>query len=454
MSFKNVHQPIQRTVLNFARTDYVNALLTAVIAASRINNAITARDFGTEDGKLRDLKINYLPPICDLEGDCTTNVCDTGRVIAPKQVFFQLKRCTASPVLTIRMADTRNLEGIGADAYSQNLIAHLLQGWREQLAKDLAALMAANMGCQLDGNPTKEVNILHPTTGAINPVGPATINKQFEDARLSGARPFVVGGSPLWYAQQPGMAGGTNMQGQPTGQIQFPNTFYDKLVNEQYGSGEHIWAFDPTVFKFIAFNFNAGRFATDMQNFQPERMFQEGPDWYSGALIDPLTGLLVDIDAIYDKCTKLWNFQIKLNWDLFFLPQRVCAIDCVNGLFHFTTCEMAPAECPPVVAPAPVVPQQFSFTPTAGQLNGFIGSITLGGQTNHPNVNVSNINELAAVLNDLSVGQFTVSGGNIVYTGYSAKTGNINGTSAITFAAAGGGGGGGQAPVEELPVGG
>jgi len=433
MSFKNAHLPIQKTILRYAKTGYVSGILRAIIAAAAVNNTITARDFGTEDGKLRDLKINYLPPICAAEGTCADNICEAGTVIEPKQVFYQLKKCTASPVLTLRMSDMRDLDSIGADEYSLALIANLMEKVRETLAQDVAAVLAANQGCQLDGSETKQISLVSPINGSVNPLGKAEIDKTFLDAKLSGTQPFIVGGSSVFYAQEAQGIAGQNFLGQQVNKVTFPNTYYDKTVNEQYESGEHIWAFDPSVMKFLSFNYNAGRFATDLKDFSPERMFKSGADWYSGTLLDPATGILWDLDAIYDKCSKTWNFQFKLNWDIFFLPQAVCNIACVNGLFHFTTCQMLPVECPAVTPVPPVETAEYCATPDADCYPKFISKVTIGNQLYYPNVNVANLAEFVAMLNGLGTYVFEADGTEVKYTGYSGIVVTINDTAVLTF---------------------
>ena len=431
MSFKNAHLPIQRTILNYAKTDFVHAVLTAILLAARQNNRITATDFGSEDGKLRELKINYIPPICDADGDCNANICNTGTVIQPKQEYFKLSKCTASPVLTVRLNDIRNLDTIGADEYSLSLIANLLQTVRTNLAEQITALLVANAGCHIDGNTDKKVVLFNQTTGAINPVGKAIIEKEFADAKLG--RPLVVGGSSVYYAKAMQPISGLNANGLNLGSP-LDNFYYDTLVNEAYPSGEHLLAFDPMVFKFIPFNFNVGRFATDLRSFSPETMFKSGTDWYSGTILDPATGILWDLDAIYDKCDKVWNFQFKLNWDIFFMPSQVCNIPCVNGIFHFTSCEMIEQECPTGTVVAPATAKTYVWDAAAVEFPLYVAKVQLGGRYFEPNVTVNSAADLVAMLNGLGAGNFTLNGTNVTYSGYSALTGNINeGVITITF---------------------
>lgn len=424
MSFKNAHLPIQRSILNYAKTDFVHQILVAMIAAARQNNRITATDFGTEDGKLRDLKINYLPPICDADGSCTDNICNSGQVIAPKQEYFQLKKCTASPVLTIRLNDMRDLDTIGADEYSLALIANLMQTVRNTLAEQVAAVMVASAGCHLDGNATKQVVLFNSATGALNPMGKAIIEKEFSDAKLG--RPLVVGGSSVYYAKSLQPINGLGSNGVNAGAAPMDNFYYDTVINEAYPSGEHLLAFDPMVFKWIPFNFNAGRFATDLRSFSPETMFKSGVDWYSGTILDPATGILWDLDAIYDKCDKIWNFQFKLNWDIFFMPSQVCNIPCVNGIFHFTSCEMLDQVCPTGTVTPPATPETYSVTMAEEDFPLYVAKVQIGGRMFEPMVTVQNIVEFTAMLNGLGDYNFTRVGMEVRYTGYSALTASIN----------------------------
>ena len=348
MSFVNAHQSIQKTVLNYAKTDYRSPMLLAVLLAAAQNNKITARDNGTEAGKLRALKMTYLPPVCDYDASCaTTNLCDdAGTVDEPLQVNFAITKCTASRIVKVPIEEMRNFDTVGLPEYFAATLANHLRAASNSLAKAVGAFLIASAGNHMNGTAVKIANLINGTTGAINPVGKSAIEKEFEDAELT--TPIVVGGDSVYLAKSLLPANGLGANG-INGNVPMGNFFYDKLVNQLYGTGENMLAFDPTMFKFVSWNANAGRFATDDTDFNPQTAFEKKDTYYYGSIVDPLTGLLWDLDAVLDTCGKFWKFQFKLNWDIFFMPNQTCLPAGVNGIMHFTGCAVPAQVCPPVV---------------------------------------------------------------------------------------------------------
>src|SRR5690349_148376 len=108
MSWLNSYLPLQKNIFNWTMDTKPIGVLSAVRDAAEENTEITVEsDFTNQPGKLRPLKINYIAPICDDDGECTDSVCDTGTVVEPLQDWFELTQCTASRVYTINMEDLR-----------------------------------------------------------------------------------------------------------------------------------------------------------------------------------------------------------------------------------------------------------------------------------------------------------------------------------------------------------
>src|ERR1043165_7667458 len=97
MSFRNANQAIQKFILGWGNRARSYEIIRALMDARRFNNTIQEADNGT-NGKQRELKITYYPILCDTEGSCSDNVCDTSTVVEPKQANFNLTQCSASKV--------------------------------------------------------------------------------------------------------------------------------------------------------------------------------------------------------------------------------------------------------------------------------------------------------------------------------------------------------------------
>ncbi len=328
----------------YAKSDYVGGTLRSVLDAARKNTTITAQDFGREAGKKRVLKVNYLPPACEDDGTCTDNVCAPGLKPEPTQTYFELAKCTASKVLTIHQDDMRDLDNIGANDWAMALLNQRWATVRRKLEVRLTAVILANRGVQPDGSPTKMINLVDVNTGQLRLSGIFDLERAFLDAELNP--PHVIGSAPVYNVERLMRIGTGNDLGQNIGQVATKDWYYDKNLNGAIGNAnENLVAFDPQLIKFIGFNENMGRFATDLKGLNPEQMFKSGPDWIYSTINDPATGLLWDLDVIFDKCTKSWNFQFRILWDLFTLPMNVCGIQGLNGIMHFTTCAPKPVDC-------------------------------------------------------------------------------------------------------------
>ncbi|KAB1228449.1 hypothetical protein [Chryseobacterium viscerum] len=350
MSFANAHQNIQRTIVRYAKTDYLNPALLAILLAARQNNRITAEDTGRESGKKRKLTLNYLPPICTSTGTCADNLCSVDAVeTEPLQKDFLVSKCTASNVIKIGLDNNRNLDQVTLTEWHLGVFANEMQAARNKLALDVLTVLAANVGKFPDGTTTvKKAILADPKTGAFSPLGKALIEKVFLDTQMTN-QPMVIGGDSVFIAQQMQSAGGVNQDGINRGNsagTSLNRYFYDSLVNQVFASGENLIAFDPSMFKFVTWNRNAGRFATDDRNFDPQTAFQNKDTFYKGSIVDPITGLLWDLNAKFDDCTDTWKYQFKLEWDMFFMPADSCVKPGVNGIFHFEGCPLVEPTCP------------------------------------------------------------------------------------------------------------
>lgn len=292
-----------------------------------------------------------------------------------------------------------------------------------------------------DGTDSKVVTLFDVNTKTLDPFGNVYISNTFTDANLG--QPFVIGGSHVNFVRSLLPISGLNDVGQNTGALPYGNYFYDKAVNEAFGGGEHLIAFDPQILKFVSYTDNTDRYSTDLKGLSItdiQGLFRQGIDSniYFGSIIDPVNGLLWDLDVVYKPCVNgdkfgEWRFQFGLNWDIFFMPDRVCNDESVNGVFHFTGCDLVPTVCTPVTPVTPVTKQTYTWTPPADCYPKYINSVKLGNNNYTVEANIADINELLAVLNALDTYVFTTNGTDIFYTGFSPLTGNINGTIDIEF---------------------
>jgi hypothetical protein len=437
MSYANAMRYLQKNLFNFVKGRGVrHEVIAAMLQARQFNQFITEQDLGNGPGKARQLKINYYAPICDTSGTCGADLCSGGTAVPPSQAFFQMQECTASPVFLINKDDLRYIDGdYSFSDNAQSIIFAYLATAQKNLATAILAKLVANVGLQPNGNATTLLPWVDKNTGAMNPIGLWEVERAYRDTGY-GTSPFIVGGQDVFYWQKATEIAGLNAQGQNLARLDRTNAYHETLVDAAFADPtyNHIISFDPQVLKFVTFSENAGMFATDLDKITDmDTMYARGgTDYIEGTLVDPVYGLIWDLNAVYDKCDKVFRFQFQLKWDIYFMPEAVCNIQGVNGIFHFTTCAPTITECP---TGSPVTPASTStFDLETSTIFGspavpvYVGSLTVGNITTQPNATVANATEFTAMLNAEIPGYtFSLVGTEIRYTGYSAVTGNING---------------------------
>lgn len=437
MSYANAMRYLQKNVFDYVRPGVPYPIISALLAARQFNDTITEQDLGNGPGKKRPLKINYSAPVCEDDGTCSDNICNAGIKVEPKQAWFEITRCTASNVYTIAKDDLRYIDGewrFSQDA--MRIVRSILPAVHKKLATEMVALLVDNVGLQPNGEESTMLPMVDKGNGTINPIGLWEIEKIYRNTGYSN--PFIVGGDDVFYWNRIVNIGGLNELGQNIARLGMSNGYYEPLVNTAFAdpTQEHAITFDPQMLKLVTFSENAGMFATDLDSIMDmDTMYARGgTDYIEGVLVDPTYGLMWDFNAVYDKCDKVFNLQLKLNWDLFIMPVPVCNIQGVNGIYHFTSCLPPAIECP--TPASPISPTQSTFTYDASGLTFplYVNKIELGGITDFPAATVANVAELRTLFNNtLPNYSFAGAGNNVTYSGFSAIGGQINDAINITF---------------------
>lgn len=444
MSFLNAGRALTKFALDWTRSK-PEELMQAILDARPFNRTITERDMQFQEGKLRQLYITYYPPVCEDTGDCDDTVCDSGTKIEPHQMYFKLSQCTASAVYTLAKDDIRLVDGSwDFSDHAKMQMASVMPTVRHKMAVEMAALLVSNVGILPNGNASQLLPFVSQGTAVAQPKGMWEIERTFHDSGYSN--PFIVGGPAVWEWKKSTEIGGLSAEGQYLDRMRRDQLYYDNLVNTTFNNNqENIIAFDPQMLKFIAFNEHAGLFRTQKYTIDDlTSMFIMGsPTRIEGVMPDQFTGLLWDLDIKYsdelNDCRGGWKFQVRLNWDIFFMPPQVCNVQGVTGIFHFTTCPQLEATCETgsVITPA----DEATYSADASGLSYplLLQKLVIAGVTTYPSqnepVSVANLTALVAQLNANAPAplEFSVNGTDIEYEGYVGIEVEINGTTTLTF---------------------
>lgn len=448
--FLNSGREIQKFFMDMEYNTPAQESIRAVMDARPFNNVLLETDFEYGPGQLRKVKVSYYPQECDVVADaCDNNVCEAGAVSSPVQQWYELTECIQSKQKRLYPADIRFIDGnwsFSTNAAQQ--IRAMMGAFRKELAMRITEKIIANSGLHLDGSEYGvRVNIVNTTDGLLTPIGITTIQQEFSNGAYMD--PFLLGYTTVYnWRKFFGIATDNTYLGQNFRAIQAPRMYYDVNLNEikgvEAGDPEYIIAFDPRALKFVTFSENAARWATTLMSPNDmDLMFKNGNDQrLLGVIGDPLTGLMYDFDVRYNPCvegskTGAYDWRLSLIWDILFPPVQTCNAVGVNGIMEYKTCPVVLPACPTGDVPSPS-PSATDFSWTPGSIFPLlVSNITVGGRQNYPNALAANLAELAALMSAAYnvPGLFTVDGSDIVYSGFTALSGNINSNEiAITFA--------------------
>lgn len=439
----NANVPMHKFVANYSKTTRSYNTIEAIVEASAKNKKIRVEpDLGTEGGKLRGLKITMYPAVCgNREGSPTADICQPGEKIQPRNEYLQLTQTTASEVMTLTMDDVRKSDdgGYNFSDHAKEYIAAQMPEFRKMLANKMLAYLIPHIGLLPGGQTSMRVPFADTTKGAANYAGPTYVDQVFEDTGFTN-RTILAGSSEVFaYINHVKRVAGDadNLQGQMPGMFPTDNMYYDAIVNAAFGDGgQHIIAFDPDAFKFVTWSENAGIFATTPGNLEAmDFIFRNVQgNLVKGILVDPVTGLVYDLNMKFDECTETWNVQYKLKWDIFYFDGLTCNDYNENGIFHFTTCMPKIAPCPDGDnMPTPVAPSTFSWTFPATPT--YVDYVQIGNRQVRVQATVTTLADWLAILNAAGIGTFTGATTAVHYVGYQAPSGTYNnGTGSITFA--------------------
>ncbi len=186
----------------------------------------------------------------------------------------------------------------------------------------------------------KEVQMLE-NTGAIrqsDPNGEVAIMQDFQDLGYT-MQPILVGAGNLDTYTKLANIGCCNAYGQDIGDTAGSFAYYrDRDVDAVIGDDNNVLAFTPGAVQFVSWNENEGDFAMEHEHFAET------------TIVDPITGLTLDMEMNYDRCTKTWVILFFLNFDLFTLPLTMFPDlderDGTNGTFHYVATQAEPVVVP------------------------------------------------------------------------------------------------------------
>lgn len=447
MPYDNANQNKLFYISNYSKQRTWNVLdFVPTVSDTNTGVKIVEQNILKSAGKLRPAVLNYYPPTCDVEGECGQGLCKTGETVEPKQVIFELTKCFATKAWSLNAEDLRKLDNDewGFTEVARETVASYMPEVRKALAKRWYTEITLLAGTHADGSEygDQKLSFINKSTGVINPTARLDITTEYETLGLQD--PFVLGGKDVKYYQTLRPITGENADGIDISRLASENMWYDQGIGasvlNDITNGDHVLTIDPRYFKYISYSKNAGIFAAGATSFEQFETLRgtSGPDYMKGTWLDMESGVLYDIYLNFDKCTDQWSWHLELHYDFFVMPPDVCLTPGINGIMKWRTCPEVTTVCPtgsPRTSPG--AGTQYSWTP-GDIFPAQVYTSVIGGVSNEPNVLVTDIAGLAAMMNANYIADiFTVSGSDIVYTGFgdgitvNFNDGAITGTFAV-----------------------
>lgn len=259
------------------------------------------------NGKKRTVRLKYIQRAGDeaeiKEADITD--CSTEVERSPLDQDVDLTAFLRSPGLLFRESEMKKLCESGA-SFMQTVINGELDLFFKVLNKKLLALQAANFGKFNGGDTYKIVTLLKGTERSANYDGEAQIMGAFEDLDVNSS-PIVVGSGNLRDYARLRKIGCCNSYGQNLGADADLSYYNDRFVEGIMGANAFI-GLVPGMVQLLTWNKYKGEDAKESKTFS------------HGTIIDPVTGIEVDMKWHYDDCADKYSLFFGVTYGLHHIP--------------------------------------------------------------------------------------------------------------------------------------
>ena len=281
------------------------------------------------NGKKRQVRITYI------QRGTSSDVAHTEAANCNVEVFPEPKDETIDVTKFIRtkwfgfnQEDMRLLCESG-DEYRAQVMNSKIDILMVELDKALIALQAANFGAfnPVNYGTYKNVEMLNSAGNAINYLGEAKIREDFQNLD-STDKPIVIGSGNLSLYASMAQIGCCNDLGQDLSQAGNLDFFRDRFVDQILGAN-HFIGLVPGYVQLLTWNKYVGEYFVD-----------NNPIFSQGTVVDPFTGIQVDMKWVYDyDCNEQYKVRFFLNYDLWFIPTDSFAsgdeLEGVNFTLHY-----------------------------------------------------------------------------------------------------------------------
>lgn len=303
-TFKNNAPQMKRT-----KVGYLQA-----IKSPQNTSGMTILPIDPGNGKKKLVRITGMVRGCDedIVDDFEIDECDTEIEKEPWEDTVEITEKIATKVIGFTEDEMRKLCE-SDDVWMSQVVNSYIDPLMVRLNKRLITNQLANFGAFPDGTNTAHNVTLLTTAPNTAPVyaGEAEILELYEDSDFTG-QPIVIGGGKLGtYFRQLGV-GCCNDLGLDLSKAGNLDFFRDRYVEGIVGADEFI-GLAPGYTQLLTWQKYVGK-------------YQKQNDVFSkGTLVDPFTGIKLDMKWIYDPCTETYALRFFIHFKLYRMPSKAWA---------------------------------------------------------------------------------------------------------------------------------
>lgn len=291
----------------------------------------------TRDGKKHKVDVFYAQRgTRDDIQNTYNNGCNPDISKAPFEDVVDITDVFSLKGLTFSEDEMRKLCEGDAEWISRQIAAHL-DPFMVVLNETLIAKQGANFGNFADGTSTVHsrhlLNTVSSTNKSANYFGENMIMNDFTDIDAVG-RPILIGNGKLRDYTRITEKGCCNSVGIDLGQAGNYDYYDDRAVGTILGNPDDFIGLAPGNVQLLTYNKYKGTY---------KRPFNG--NYSKTTIMDPFTGLELDMRWKYDDCEEVWILTFSLWYNLFFLPADAFAandpLEGVNYSLHYRATEAA-----------------------------------------------------------------------------------------------------------------
>lgn len=323
------------------------------LAMSATNGAEVEAQMVKKDGKNSTYAITYINSTCEDPVDCDSFDCSgsgTNDSSLTTCSTFNSFDCKSMPGWrNLAISDLRDL---GKASVQQVFAAHLwdqIQSLKTAVNTELVTTI-----CAASGTTTSTLNLLN-ALGAPNYSVDGTIFADFADQGFAGITPMLLGNrQTLQFAKAQSVAGMAD-SGLNLGQMQRFPAWYDKdMVDANCKAtttgNEVMLAILPSLVNHISWSANSGMFASRQNpsrwdNVDPLSLINQGSTYLFTTIEDPATGMLFDLDIVFEPKCKKFQYHVKTYYKHLILDLTGCKDSGFTGIYKYDVCPATAVEC-------------------------------------------------------------------------------------------------------------